>query len=135
MTPIPPGPGQTMNFWLARTMRTAREDADIKPRKVSELLDIDPAGIRRFEAAAVQPKRVDQYLAAYAYLLGVDDPREFYATALRLWYKLGEAPALDLDGPSQRTRAAVERAVRRTRQSRDARPGKRDETPKKREAG
>lgn len=122
--------GQTLHYWLAHTVCEAREKAGIHKSEVAGLLAVDQSTVTRFEDGSTWPKRIDQYLAAYAKLLDVEDARDFYADALSHWHKDGEPPELEELTPARRAAAAHRRATRRTKQSRGGRPGKPPSTPK-----
>jgi transcriptional regulator with XRE-family HTH domain len=128
-------PGQTLHYWLATTVRQAREDADVTKSEIAGKLRVAETTVSRFESAQSWPNHVDQYLAAYAEMTDTEDPRDFYRTALRRWMAEGEKPTLVRSTPASRTRDAAERASRRTKQARAASREKPDATPKKQADG
>jgi transcriptional regulator with XRE-family HTH domain len=108
---LPPAlPSRTLHHWLATLIDTTREAADIPRRHVAERLNVDYATVRRFEEGHTWPKEVDQYLAAYAELFDVGDPRYFYAWALELWHAdtEGDIPVIERrPSPTESAEAAV----------------------------
>lgn len=129
-----PPVGQTLRYWLATTMRQAREDAGVTMSEIAGTLKVSESTVSRFEKALSWPYQIDSYLAAYAEFVDVDDAREFYEKALRRWRKEGERPTLVAETASGRVRAAAARASQRTKQSRDERSKGPAATPKKRGA-
>lgn len=127
-------PGQTLRYWLGLTMREEREKAGVVASEVAGRVKASEVTISRFEKGQTWPAQIDTYLAAYAEFLDVEDPRDFYAQALKRWHQEGERPALGGESPTQRARAAAQRASRRTQQSRDERGGAPRATPKRRGA-
>lgn len=114
MRPSPPG--RTLRYWVRITLKQARENADIKPRAISNLLDIDQSTIYKFERGAHWPDEVDQIVAAYADATGVGDPRDFYVQALKNWRADGEAPRIE--DPTERSKAASAAAAQAERKKR-----------------
>lgn len=112
----PAPPARTLRYWLAVVAKTAREEAGLDVRQVSGLLGLVDSQIYRFENGSVKaPKGVDQYLVAYATLLEMQDPREFYDRALALWRAEGEAPIIEpANAPTERAKGSARKAARRT---------------------
>lgn len=123
----PAPPARTLRYWLAVVAKAAREEAGLDVRQVSGLLGLVDSQIYRFENGSVKaPKGVDQYLVAYATLLEMQDPREFYDRALALWRAEGQAPIIEPpDAPTER----VEEEFRRARRDTNASPPEPRQTP------
>lgn len=131
----PPPPGQTLGYWLGRTMREIREDAGVVASEVAGRVRVSEGTVTRFEKGQTWPRHPDQYLAAYAELVGVPDARSFYDSALKQWRKHGEAPTIEPGTPTQRAAEAARRANRRTKQALDESQRKPPSTQKKRGGG
>ena len=100
---------RTMLYWLARACRELREAADVKPGDVAAVVRIDTGTVYRFEKAERLPHKIDQLIAAYAYLCGIDDGREIWQTAVEDWMTKGGAPFLgEPTGPALAVRLALE---------------------------
>ena len=94
---------RTMLYWLSRTLRTAREAAGFEIKDVLPFVPVKEVGaIRRFEDAKHWPRQVDIWVAAYAYLLGLDDGRKLWERAVRSYLKDGGAPVLGELSPQLR---------------------------------
>lgn len=118
---LPPAPpSRTLHHWLATLIDTTRRAEDISRRHVAEYLDVDYATIRRFEQGHTWPKQIDQYLAAYAEMFGVGDPRHFYDWAFDLWRADGDRPVIERATPS--SIELLEEAFRQPPQGRSASP-------------
>lgn len=91
---------RTILYWIARTCRELRDRRNIHVRDIAAVVQVDQGTVYRFEKAERMPQKVDQIVAAYAYLCGVDDGRDLWATAIHDWKTKGAAPFLgDLTGP------------------------------------
>lgn len=120
----------TMIYWLARAARELREGAE-PPRKqvhVAAALSIDQSTVYRFEQGESWPRQTDAVVAAYAEDLDIDDAREIWELALRMWKEHGEAPKLnELLERSLDPRPASAEAARQRRElnrlQREERPG------------
>ena len=88
--------GAHFRWWLAQAAQEARGQATREDIASLSRSGIDK--IRRFEAGRTLPQDLDQVIAAYAELAGVNDPREIYQRALDLWYAHGVRPAIGRDG-------------------------------------
>jgi hypothetical protein len=73
-----------MLTWLARAARELREAKGRKLVHVAASWGKSESSVWRFESATGWPERPDGLIAAYADDLDMD-PREIWATALRLW--------------------------------------------------
>ncbi len=110
---IPAPPDRTLRYWLGLVMCEKREAAAIKRRHIAEHVDVDQVTIKRFEEGQRETTGVDQVLAAYAALLGEEDPRTYYADAVSRWRRDGEPPRIETD-PTARSRS-TSAAARDTR--------------------
>lgn len=118
---LPPAPPErTLRHWLARVARDARESQPGTPaRVIAQRLGTAESNITRFERGEVGSGYVDQYLAAYAELLGdadasVKDPRAFYDRALARWRASGETPIIEpRSAPVDEFGAAADRTAQR----------------------
>lgn len=82
----------TQLYWLGREVRALRETLGLTPEFVGAAFNISGNKIRRFEKGENQPQDVEQIVAGYAVLAGLDDAREIYARALRSWVAKGKKP-------------------------------------------
>lgn len=98
--------GQRFLVWLARAAIDARNRAGARPEEIAAPLRVGVDKIRRFEAAKSMPREIDQVLAVYAELAGLDDPRQIYQQALDLWYAHGTAPLISAKSDEQSLRAS-----------------------------
>lgn len=120
MPPAPPR--RTLRYWLGLLMCEKRDAAGFKRRHVSTLLDVDPVTIERFEKNLKRTEDVDQVLAAYAQLLGDDEPRDYYLQALALWHCEGDDAAPRLEGDDATRFEAEARLEAQRRRERDQPP-------------
>jgi transcriptional regulator with XRE-family HTH domain len=118
---------RTMHYWLALTMKTAREAADVTRSEVAARLRVTEATVARFENCESWPTRgvgIDQYLAAYGALLGVPDARRFWQDALDLWHERGplQVPRIKVnERPVDRAVDAARQAARRAARKQESR--------------
>lgn len=110
-------PGQRFIYWLAKAAQSTREQAGASVLQVAALAGVKTdTTIKRFERAEHWPVDPERFIAAYAQIAGINDPRDIYREAMTLWYEHGSAPALNgansLD-PRQRYGAATEQQARR----------------------
>lgn len=87
--------GQRFRTWLAQAARDARIQAGAREDHISSLLakgSIDK--IKRFEKGETMPPNIEEVIAAYAKVAGIEDPRDLFRLALGLWYDHGAAPIL-----------------------------------------
>lgn len=105
-------PGRQLAYWLGDVLRREREGTGdecgigirkgdpISLRTIAGLLDDDPMTLRRREEGVKEKgvrkytfgQDVDKVVAAYAYVLGYDDPRILWLRALQLWQAKGAVP-------------------------------------------
>jgi transcriptional regulator with XRE-family HTH domain len=113
----------TMIYWLARAARELREANDRKQVHVAAELSMDQSSIYRFETGESWPRHTDVVVAAYAADLDIEDPREIWELALRLWNEEGQAPTLpgllEAQADLRAGRAAVARQRRGLDQQRE----------------
>lgn len=83
-----------MRYWIAQAARQLREEARRKPVNIAGTLSRDQSSIYRFEQGETWPNDTDRVIAAYAVEVGIGDPREIWALALKLWHEQGDTPDL-----------------------------------------
>jgi hypothetical protein len=107
--------GRRMLYWLAQAAKRARGDE--RREVVAALADQSKEIIKRFEDAVNWPQKLDQVVAAYAQVGGLEDGRQLWQEALDLWWAHGSKPLTgrrdEATRPSQRVAAEVERTARR----------------------
>lgn len=108
------------DYWLGLIVREAREAQDVRMSEIAGRMRCAETTVRNFENGRTRPQEVDQFLAAYAELLGVDDPLEFYEVALERWRTHGTAPRVEssAESPMDRAVGAARRARRGKRSAR-----------------
>lgn len=98
--------GRRFSYWIAQTLRAEREAAGIPLRSISSVLDVHERTLERLEDLSEPEKGygqdIDRYVAAYAYLLGLKDPRELWQRALERWRAEGSTPDFSADLPGAR---------------------------------
>lgn len=111
---------RTLDYWLGLTVREKRVAQDVRTSEIAGRMRCGDVTVRNFENGKTRPRGVDQFLAAYAELLGVHDPLEFYDLALERWRADGAAPFVDEPAgtPMDRAVGAARRAARGNRSSR-----------------
>lgn len=109
--------GSRMGYWIATVLRDRREAAGISEQDAATTV-LQPRAdgkkpssrtIKRLETGATMPPDLDQRVAGYAYLLGLDDGRELWREALERWDAEGSPPVLI---PAQGPAAAFAEAIR-----------------------
>lgn len=110
-----------MSWWIASELHEERERAGISEEQVAVSLGVDVRTVNRLEKGATMGRDIDRFVAQYAYLCGLDDPREFWDRALARWHKSGSAPAFEvLPGPAAAFAEAIRtEALRRRRDVRE----------------
>jgi transcriptional regulator with XRE-family HTH domain len=101
-----------MSHWLGRTMRDARVSAHVRHSEVAGLARVAENTIIRLEAGE-NVRNAEQILAAYGYLLGVADPRDFLLHAIQRWIGKGDPPIIE--GDDTTPEAPADRAVNAAR--------------------
>lgn len=100
-------PGRRFSYWLADTLRAERTKADQPIELIAYVLGVNPRTIERFEDPAHRDdtgekpwgRDIDRVVAVYAYVLGVEDPRDLWQLALDRWRDEGERPDFLSDLP------------------------------------
>jgi|SRR5581483_8988448 len=77
--------GETMRYWIGRTLEAAREDRGLDPGQMATAIDGKEATIKKWEKGKHFPRDIDQALAAYAYVLGRKDGLVFWTEAVERW--------------------------------------------------
>lgn len=99
-------PGRRFSYWIGEALRDARESAGIPIGPAAASIGMSPLKIQRIEGAKGEGlqsyKDIDRIVAAYAYLLGIADPRELWIDALDRWIKEGGIPNFEDDLPGTR---------------------------------
>lgn len=134
---IPPS-GRTLAYWVALVLKEdLRPKHNIRQSQVAGLLKVDQSTITRFEHGKNLPPDADRYLAAYAQLAQLDDPREIYLMAYDRWVREGAPPLVNEDDETEAQRSArlIAEAAQRHARSRGEKRGTRGETRRKRASG
>lgn len=92
------------SYWLSVTCQKARENVEKSPAAISAISGLDPSTIYKFEDKGTWPRQPDDLVAAYAKAAGIEDARELWDMALRMWHRHGQAPRLMEDGKVAVTR-------------------------------
>lgn len=100
-----------MSYWLAHTLKSARERAGHKPSAVASAANLNPATIYRLEKGHGWSRDTDRLVAAYAQVIGWDDARELWDIALKMWMRHGQPPQLEEPPALQTTAAEIEREL------------------------
>lgn len=110
---------RTLDWWLGATMKAARTAAHITRTQIAGRLGVAELTVLKFEHGESHPRESDQYLAAYAELLGVADALVFYERAIARWRADGRdsLPRVETERPTRAADAA--RRVRRDPSARD----------------
>jgi len=120
-------PGRSLSYWISETLRSARENARIRPDDLARILNVNPKTIERLERDESFDRHIDRYLAGYAYAIGLEDARQLWEMALQRWYKHGAAPEFKPpEGPAE----AFARAIRETAQRQLRVPDAHNGTPR-----
>jgi transcriptional regulator with XRE-family HTH domain len=125
-----------LSYWISETLKSARVSAGISEDDLARVRGVSGNTIRRLEKEeSFDRGTIDRYLAGYAYVLGIDDPRKLWEQALTWWYVEGAAPEFSPpDGPAQAFARAIQVQARRQRQARAELSETQTAIPKKREA-
>lgn len=96
--------GEQLSTYLGHLLEEKRTKADpyISRAKIARLLVVTEQTVERLELKPGLPPDVDRYVAGYARLLGIDDPRDIYLEAIDRWKKHGPRPRVSADEPLQR---------------------------------
>lgn len=125
-------PGRRLSYWIGQALRNAREDARVPKSYIAALLNESETTITRLEKddglyAEFWGRDIDRAVWAYAYAIGIDDPRELWQHALNDWYEKGALPAFSEDEiPGSRFVRPIRDEARRNRPAPSARPEKRN---------
>lgn len=113
---------ETFIFWLAAAARELREQSNARLEHVAAAADEGVHVVRRFEKGDTKtiPRNLDRLIAGYAQVAGVDNPRDIFEMALRMWREYGEPQDGRLTA-AQKFDAAIAAGVQRVR-SAQARP-------------
>lgn len=118
-TPRPEGEepvASQLAYWIATVLNDAREKAHVKEEEAATTLGVVVRTIRRLEnrdgEAPTLGRDINRYVAAYAWLLGMDDGRDLWERALKRWRSHGTAPVFTpSDAPAEAFAAAIRRRV------------------------
>lgn len=120
---------RTMIYWLARTLREARQGAGVSLAYIVTILrtqgqDISESTLSRLEKPKPlppkgedqsYPKAIERIVAAYAQALGMTDGRLLWERALRSWQDCGGAPIVGDLTPEMRAVWLAAEAEQRSR--------------------
>lgn len=98
-----------MLLFLSEAAVAAR--GDYTPDQVAAIAGVGWRTVRRFEEGKHWPQRLDQILSAYAYLAGLEDPRQLWQQALDDWQAHGAMMA-PLDEQGRRIAEAIKPPAR-----------------------
>lgn len=84
-----------MLYWLATAAKQLREQHGRKQVHIAASRSTDQSSIYRFENADTWTRDPDLLIAAYADDLDIEDPREIWELALKMWREQGQAPSLE----------------------------------------
>lgn len=112
--------GRRLSYWISLTLKSAREAAGVEEGDLARILGVSENTIKRIEKEqSFDRGSIDTYLAGYAYVLGIDDPRLFWEQAIDRWHREGAAPEFKPpDGPAAAFARAIQDQARRQSQSR-----------------
>lgn len=133
-------PGRRMSFWIGEALRRARETEDpdgVLIKTIATALNMHERKLIRVEGNEGEDVQsyndIDRVVAAYAYVLDIEDPRSFWIDALELWYRDGAMPEVSANLPGARFVRPIRDEARRQQRAR-AEPGKRLDAMKNRPA-
>lgn len=120
---------RTMRYWLGRTLRDQRKAKGLALKDVVVTLRnyghaVSEAKLSRLESGAREEKpgegwprgQLDEIVAAYAQVCGIEDGRDLWSAALATWKQAGGAPVIGELTPYLRAElAGLEARQRSTR--------------------
>ena len=129
-----------LSYWIVHVLKRERQAYGFEPEDVARILHVHPRTIQRLEDGETHTlgPEIDRVIAAYGYLLGLDDSRELWYMALDAWKRYGAeaAPEFSLpDGLPGEFARAIRDAAQRQRAKDAAHSSARNATPKNRAAG
>ena len=102
-----------MGYWIATVLRDERERAGITIDQLATATGVNWRTIKRLEERGGFAKGkhgdIDDFVARYAYVLGVDDARDLWDQSLVRWRRDGSPPQFE---PIERPEAAFGEALR-----------------------
>jgi len=128
----------TMRYWLLRKLRELQDANDLNQKDVAFYAGVDAGQISRFINQGTWPRALDQIVAAYALLSGIEDPRDIWIEAAENFRRHGTIPSADdagLTPPALAARRALEAAQRHRRPYTGESRGKPTSSRRKRAAG
>lgn len=114
--------GRRFAYWVAHTLRTEREQAGIEQKDMAIAIGVDRATIRRLEKGESFGHDIDDRIAAYAYVLGIEDNRDLWRRALDAWMSHGEPSIFREEGGPAAFARWVREAAQRARQAPGVQP-------------
>ena len=123
--------GARMSYWIATALRLRRTQADISESDVATALGVNWRTIRRLESGRSMGRDIDKFVAGYAYLLGLEDPRVIWDDALKMWRHKGSAapmPTMEHGPPAAFAEAIRAETQRQLAQGESARRSRRRAT-------
>lgn len=124
-----------MSYWLATTLKEAREHAGLSREDIARPLGVNGVTIKRLESGQSMGRDVDQYVAAYAFVLGLEDGRELWEKATRDYRRHGSPPMFSVPAGLPQAFAEAIREVALRRRPRDAAPSEEPPATPRRRAG
>lgn len=111
-----------MAYWVAHVLKTERERAGIEEKDMAIAIGVDRMTIKRLEEGESLGRDIDDRMAGYAYVLGIDDCRELWRRALDAWLSHGEPSIFKEEGGPAAFARWVRETAGRARQVRDGQP-------------
>lgn len=129
--------GSRMSYWIGQTLKEEREKAGLEKADVARPLGVNDITIKRLESGRGMGRDIDHYVAAYAYVLGLEDGRELWGRALDRYKRHGSAPmfTVPVGSPAEAFAQAIRDVVLRRRAEADAQSAKQRASRNRRAAG
>lgn len=119
-------PGSELAYWIAAVLHDEREKVGISESEIATALRVNPRTIARLERGNTMAADIDGRVAAYAWLLGIDDSRDLWTKAISRWRKEGSPPRFQpIEGPAAAFAEAIRVVALRRRRDDDGRSEKR----------
>lgn len=129
--------GTRMSYWLATTLKEAREREGLSRADIARPLGVNDVTIKRLESGRSMGRDIDRYVAAYAFVLGLEDGRVLWEKATRDYRRHGSPPLFSVKegSPAYAFAQALREVALRNRPHDGAPSASQRATPKKRAAG
>ena len=70
--------GTRMSYWIGMTLKEARERVGISRQDIARPLGVNDVTIKRLESGRSMGRDIDHAVAAYAFVLGLEDGRQLW---------------------------------------------------------